>query len=113
MESNIEDEVITLNAIFKQLREDAVNVAEDLLEAIKYWEKFCNIVMLYGIILTLVGVYYSFAAITVSAVTTAVIGVGSIFYAILIRKDYTRIRNKYAKLIEMYEEIKKEIPEGS
>jgi len=113
MGSNIEDEVITLNAIFRQLREDAVSIAKDLLEAIKYWEKFCDIVMLYGIILTLVGIYYSFAATTVTAVVTAVIGVGSIFYAVLIRRDYTRIRNKYAKLIEMYEEIKKEIPEGS
>lgn len=113
MKADSEDEVIALNRIFRQLKKDALSVAEDLLEAIRYWEKFCNIVMLYGIILTVVGIYYSFTSMTVSTITLAIIGVGSIFYALLIRRDYLRVRIKYVKLIEMHDKIKKELESGS
>jgi hypothetical protein len=105
------NELLTLNEIYKQLRKDALSIAQDLLLAIRRWEKFYNVVAMYGVIIFVIGLYFiTITSMVLTAVASIIIGVGSIFYAYLSRKEYETIKSKYGKLIEIEKTLRQRGP---
>ena len=101
------DDLDLLNQIYNELRKDAISFAKDLLESIRHFKYFCSSLIAYSAIFLALGFYFiNIPGNFTAAVSLLALCVINVLYAFLLWKDYSRMRRRYGKLIEIEEKLK-------
>ena len=109
MEKVENDDLDLLNQVYNELR-DAISFTKDLLGSIRHFKYFCSSLIAYSIIFLVLSFHFinipeTFMAATALLILCAI----NVLYALLLLKDYSEMRERYEKLME----IEKRLREGT
>ena len=107
MEKVENDDLDLLNQVYNELR-DAISFTKDLLGSIRHFKYFCSSLIAYSIIFLVLSFHFinipeTFMAATALLILCAI----NVLYALLLLKDYSEMRERYGKLMEIEKRLER------
>ena len=96
------DDLDLLNQVYNEIRRDAISFAKDLLESVRRFKYFCSSLIVYSAIFLALGFYFiNIPENFMAASSLLALCVINVLYAFFLWKDYSRMRKRYGKLMEI------------
>ena len=101
------DELDLLHQVYSELRRDAASFAEHLLNSRRRFKYFCSSLIAYSAIFLVLGLCFVVPENFMAATPLLALCATNLLYALLLWKDYSKMCERYGKLTEIEEELKR------
>jgi len=108
MEKVKNNDLDLLTQVYNELRRDAISFTKDLVGSIRHFKYFCSSLIAYSTIFSALSFYFiNIPETFMAAASLLVLCAINVLYALLLWKDYSEMREKYGKLMEIEKRLER------
>lgn len=109
-ETSEEEYVPKLSEIYDLLMKDALAIAQTLTDSVRHFLYFCCSLIVFCVVFAALGVYfYSMLGNLQAAISSWAMAALVLIYAIVLWRDYSRMRSRFAELFAAKKRVEEEL----